>query len=81
MKANIIGIRIKLLREERQLTMEKLASDLCRLYDVRINKGMISKWESGGDMITLANAKLICLYFDESLDFIVGLSDTRKREP
>lgn len=74
----IAGLRIKLLREERGLTQEQVAVDLSRLYGTSINKGMISKWERGLHLPSWSQIVTMAKYYDESLDFIAGLSNYRK---
>ena len=65
---NIIGIRIKLLREERGLTLDQVAHDLRRLYGTKVNKGMISKWESGTYNFTISTLIGICEKMDLNFD-------------
>lgn len=74
-----IGIRLKELREERQLTMDMLVSDMNQKYEMKkpLNKSMISKWETGINEPSLDNARLISMYFDVSLDYLIGLTEVR----
>lgn len=74
-----IGIRLKELREERHLTMDMLVADMNQKYETEkpINKSMISKWETGINEPSLDNARLISMYFDVSLDYLIGLTEVR----
>jgi len=74
-----IGKKLKLLREERNLTMEMLVADINTRYQPvkPFNKSMISRWESEGNEPTLENAKLLSTYFDVSVDYLIGVTDTR----
>ena len=45
MEKTEFGKRIKILRTERQLTMDMLVTDIDNKYSVKINKGLISRWE------------------------------------
>ena len=74
-----IGIRIKELRMERDLSLDLLVSDMNAKYDFSkpLSKSMVSKWENGINEPTLENAKYLSMYFDVSLDYLIGLTDTR----
>ena len=74
-----IGERIKQLRIEHDLTMDMLAADLNQRYqnEKPINISMISRWENDINNPTLDNAKNLCDYFNVSLDYIIGLTETR----
>ena len=72
-----IGEKIKLLRKERDLSMDMLVSDINRLYDVKITKSMVSSWESDKNVPTLESMKCLVLYFNVSLDWFLGLTDKR----
>ena len=74
-----IGAKIKELRTERDLSMDMLVADMNTKYDLSkpLNKSMISKWENGINDPTLENAKYLSMYFDVSLDYLIGLTDTR----
>ena len=70
---NILGERIKLLRDEFDLTQEDLGKKFF------VTKGTVSKWENGHrspEGITLS--KLADL-FDVSVDYLLGR--TNKRQP
>ena len=41
-----LGNLLKELRIENELTQEELANKLNELHDIKLNKGMISKWEA-----------------------------------
>lgn len=74
-----IGKRIKALRIERDLTMDMLVADMNSKYemDKPINKSMISRWENGDNEPSLENTKYISMYFDVSVDYLIGLSNVR----
>lgn len=74
-----IGKRIKMLREERNLTMDMLVADInARYKPVKpFNKSMISRWEGEGNEPTLENAKLLSMYFDVSIDYLIGVTNVR----
>lgn len=76
---NEFGNRIKALRLEHELTMEMMCADINQRYGLKnpLNRGMISKWESGVHDPTLENAKYLSMYFNVSLDYLIGLTDTR----
>lgn len=74
-----IGLRIKELRQERDLTMEMLVADMNAKYqlDKPINKSMVSRWEKCQNEPSLENAKYLSMYFDVSLDYLIGRTDVR----
>lgn len=73
-----IGEKIKELRKERQLTCDMMVTDMNNKYpELAINKSMLSRWENGQNEPSLENAKYLSVYFNVSLDFLIGLTDTR----
>ena len=74
-----IGLRIKELRTEKDMTMDMLIKDIKDRYapDKPIRKAMLSRWENGINEPSLENAKYLSMYFDVSLDYLIGLSDVR----
>ena len=70
--------RIKGLRKEKDLTMDMLVADLNDKYpELKLNKSMLSRWESGQNQPSLDNAKVLCMYFDVSLDYLIGLTEVK----
>lgn len=73
-----IGLRLKQLRTERDLTLDMLVADMNQKYpDLNINKSMLSRWENGVNDPSLDYAKHISMYFDVSLDYLIGLTESR----
>lgn len=73
---DITGKRIKELRTERELSMAELIQDIKLHYpDMKIDKSMLSRWERGENDPSLENAKYLSLYFDVSLDYLIGLTN------
>ena len=73
-----ISERLKLLRKEKDLTLDMLVADMnLKFPDMNINKSMLSRWENGINDPSLDYAKALCLYFDVSLDYLIGLTDIR----
>jgi len=75
-----VGLRIKQLRDEHNMTMDELVEGINQHFDLPkpLSKSMISKWESGKNTPTLENVKYLSLYFGVSSDYLVGISDIRK---
>lgn len=71
------AIRLKELREERDLTMEMLVGDLNIQFDIPFHKSNISRWESDATDPSLKHAKCIAEYFNVSLDYMIGLTDSK----
>lgn len=73
-----IGDKIKALRLEHDLTMDMLVTDMkLKFPNISIDKSLISRWESGVNDPTLENAKYLSMYFNVSLDYLIGLTDVR----
>lgn len=73
-----IGDKIKTLRLEHDLTMDMLVTDMKLKYpNISIDKSLISRWESGVNDPSLENAKYLSIYFNVSLDYLIGLTDVR----
>lgn len=69
------GIRLNKLRTQRELSMELLTIDLNSKYGLRLNKGTISRWESGQGDPAISYVKCIAEYFNVSVDYLIGLTD------
>ena len=73
-----IGQKIQQLRKEKDLSLDMLVADMNQRFpDMNINKSMLSRWENGVNDPSLDYAKALCLYFDVSLDYLIGLTDIR----
>ncbi len=66
-------IRLKELREERQLSQDGLALKL------NVSQSTISAYEVGERTPDLKTSILIARFFDVSLDYLVGLSDIKQQ--
>lgn len=64
--------RLRLLREEKRITQIKLAMEL------GISQQRISRIENGESEVTESLLKKIAIYFDVSIDYLLGLSSNRK---
>jgi transcriptional regulator with XRE-family HTH domain len=72
--AQQIGMRLKLLRIERELNQTKLAEIL------QVTKSNISKYEKGDVEINFETLHKISEYFDVSLDYLFGFTEVRKED-
>lgn len=61
------------LREQKQVSMDKMCEDLNNIYNVTLAKSTISKWENGKAEPSLAYARILTKYFDVTLDYLLGL--------
>ena len=61
--------RLRALRDERELTQAELAAEL------GVTQRKISYWESGASEPSLGDLMAISLFFDVSLDFLLGKTD------
>ena len=73
-----IGEKLKELRKERELTLDMLVADLNQTYpNIKVNKSMISRWERGENDPSLEYARHLAMYFNVSLDYLIGLTDVK----
>lgn len=74
-----IGKRVKQLREERNLTMDLFVADLNDRFVLSepINKSTVSRWENQVNEPSIENAKMLSIYFDVSVDYLIGITDVR----
>lgn len=70
--------RLKKLRENKGVSMDKMCSDLYKLYGVKLAKSTISKWENEKMEPTLSYARILSKYFNVTLDYITGISEKNK---
>lgn len=73
---NAFGKRLKEMREQKCLTMEMLAIDMNQRYGLKLNKGTISRWESGASDPAMSYVIKVADYFNVSIDYCAGLTDT-----
>lgn len=78
---NNFGDRLHSLRKSKSLTQEAFASSLNERYDLKINKSMVSKWENNIDTPSLNSVKYMAIFFDVSLDYLLGISDCNQDFP
>lgn len=75
-----LGDLLKELRIKNELTQEELASKLNLLYGTKLNKGMISKWESNKSEPRFEYVKHLSKLYDVSLDYLLGLSPYKNKD-
>lgn len=74
---DVVGKRLKALRQERQLTMDMVVTDMNNKYNIEITRGHLSKWENNVNTPTLRLAAYLCKYYGISLDYLLGITDCR----
>lgn len=77
---NELGYRLRELREDKNVSMDKMCEDLAKTYDVNLAKSTISKWENGKAEPTLAYARILSKYFNVTLDYIIGTSNNKREK-
>lgn len=70
-----VGKVIRELRTKKGLSMEELAEKVNGKFGTSINKGMISKWENGLGEPRLDNVRQLALFFNVSLDYLIGIDN------
>lgn len=74
---NVIGNRLKQLRIDHQLTMEMMAEDFNDRFNENLNTSQISRWENGKTDPGLSTGKQLAIYYNVSLDYLIGLTDVK----
>lgn len=72
-----VGKTIKNLRLKNGLSQEELAEKINKKFGTNLNKGMISKWENGLGDPRLETVRHLALFFNVSLDYLLGLDDKK----
>lgn len=75
-----LGEKLKELRIKRGLSQEDLAERLNEMFNASINKGMISKWENNIVEPRLDIARMLALFFNISLDELLGIDIRDKND-
>lgn len=55
-----------------------MSKEINEQFDVKINKGMLSKWENGKEEASMANMRILSKYFNTSLDYLLGIERTEE---
>lgn len=66
-----LGDRIKMLRKEKHLTQSKLTDILRNDYDLKTDRVMISKWETGFQTPHIDTLKIIANVLGVSVDYLL----------
>lgn len=74
------GDILKQLRLNNNLTQEDLANKLNTIYEIKLNKGMISKWESNKSEPSMKYVRVFSKFFNVTLDYLLGLKETNITE-
>lgn len=72
---SVLGKRIKLLREENSLTQSELAKALNEQFDLKIDRVMVSKWETGFQTPVMNTIVCLAKFFDVSIDYLNGIKN------
>lgn len=72
-----LGERLKALRQERDMTMDMVVYDMDKKFNIEITRGHLSKWENGKNDPSLRLAAYLALYYNVSLDYLMGLTDSK----
>lgn len=72
---NVFPERLKELRIQRDLTIDMLVQDMNQRYELKLNKGTVSRWENGLTDPAISNVAHLAEYFNVSVDYMVGLTN------
>lgn len=69
---NISGAILKRLRNNKNMTLEELATDVNKKLNTDFSIKMIDKWENGKSEMKSENLKCMALYYNVTTDFLLG---------
>ncbi|MFT8343301.1 MAG: helix-turn-helix transcriptional regulator [Clostridium beijerinckii] len=69
---NITGIILKNLRLKKNITLDQLASEINKTFDINITGSMLSKWETGKAAPIYDHLKRLASYYNVTTDFLLG---------
>lgn len=76
-----LGEKLKYYRKSNDLTLDQLSKDLNKMdSNSKISKGRLSRWENDKDQPQLTSIKLLADYYNISLDYLMGISDSPKKK-
>ena len=76
--SKLIGSRLKELRDDSDASMEEECAALNQKFNLKIGKGMMSRWETGKSQPTNIFLCAYALHHNVDLNYLVGLSNERK---
>ena len=69
---NISGVILKRLRNNKNMTLEELVTDVNKKLNTDFSIKMIDKWENGKSEVRYENLKCMALYYKVTTDFLLG---------
>lgn len=69
--------RLKLLRSEKELSLDMIVYDLEKKYGMELNKGHLSRWENDKNDPSIKFVACLAKYYGVSVDYLLGLTDSR----
>ncbi len=73
---SVLGERIKQLRKEKGLNQTQLAELLNREFGLKIDRAMVSKWETDYQTPVINTIKCMAKIFDVTMDYLNGNEHT-----
>ena len=72
----MLGKKIRELRKSNNLTQTELAEELNTKYDLKVDRVMVSKWETGFQTPVLYTISCLSKIFNVSIDYLSGETDS-----
>lgn len=69
---NITGTLLKELRIKKNITLEQLATELNKKFNVSLTRSMLSRWETGKSIPIYDHLKRLAIYYEVTTDFLLG---------
>lgn len=76
-----LGEKLKMLRVEKDLTLDELAAVLNKKYDLNLFRGTISRWENDAREPMNRHLCAYAKYFDVSLDWLLDMENQNNMDP
>lgn len=69
---SVFGNRLKTLRKSRNLSQEEFAAEFNKKFNLKIDRTMISKWETGFQTPVMNTVAMLAKFFNVSIDYLNG---------
>lgn len=69
---SVFGNRLKTLRKSRNLSQEEFAAEFNKKFNLKIDRTMISKWETGFQTPVMNTVAMLAKFFNVSMDYLNG---------
>lgn len=76
----MFGKRLKLIRKDRSYTLDSLANEYNKIFDARLNKGTLSKYENEKQEPMISVVNNLATLLNVNTDYLLGKTDNPNKE-